>query len=106
MAKRLSAISIEKVRPHPTKRREIPDAGKPGLFLVVQPSGKKSWAVRYRRRGDGKPRKLTLDGFVSLASAHKLAQAALDKVAEGGDPASEKQAARVTAPSTPNNFAV
>jgi integrase len=94
MAKRLTEISISKAKPHPTKRLEIPDAGKPGLYLVVQPSGHKGWAVRYRRRSDGKTRKLALDGFVSLATAHKLAQEALDKVAEGQDPAAEKRASK------------
>jgi integrase len=94
MAKKLTDISIAKIKPHPTKRLEIPDAGKPGLYLVLQPTGKKSWAVRYRRQSDGKPRKLTFTGFPSLAMAHKLAQEALDKIANGGDPANEKRAAR------------
>ncbi|MGB6768573.1 MAG: Arm DNA-binding domain-containing protein, partial [Methyloceanibacter sp.] len=73
MAKKLTQISVDKLG-KPGRRVEIPDAGKPGLYLVVSPTGRKSWAVRYRRRADGKPRKLTLDGFVSLAIAHKLAQ--------------------------------
>jgi hypothetical protein len=94
MAKKLTSISIEKIKPHPKRRREIADAGKPGLYLVVQPSGKKSWAVRYRRLSDGKPRKLTIDGSPSLGIARKLAQAALDKVADGRDPAAEKKAAK------------
>lgn len=68
-----------------------PDAGKPGLVLVVQPSGKMSWVIFYRRLSDRKQRKLTLDGFPSLATAHKLAQTALDGVAEGKDPAGEKK---------------
>jgi integrase len=88
MAKRLTQISVENAKPDRTKRVEIPDAGKPGLYLVIQPSGKKSWAVRYRI--DGKPRKLTLKGLPSLAVAHTLAQQALDKVAQGSDPASER----------------
>jgi integrase len=96
MAKKLTDISIAKFKPHPAKRREVPDAGKPGLYLVIQPTGKKSWAVRYRRLNDGRPRKLTLHGFPSLATAHKLAQAALDRAAEGGDPAAEKRAAKRT----------
>jgi len=88
MAKKLTDISIKKIRPDPAKRLEIPDAGKPGLYLVIQPSGKKSWAVRYRF--NGKPRKLTLrGGFHSLAAAHELAQEALGKVAKGRDPAAE-----------------
>ena len=98
MAKKLTARSIEQAKRDPTKRIEIPDAGKPGLYLVVQPSGKKSWAVRYRRRSDGKPRKVTLEGFPSLAVAHKLAQTELDKAAEGRDPAAEKKATKKTLP--------
>jgi hypothetical protein len=39
-------------------RREIPDPGCSGLYVIVQPSGKKSFAVRYR--ANGTPRKLTL----------------------------------------------
>jgi hypothetical protein len=91
MARRLTQIGIDKMKPHPTKRLEIPDAGKPGLYLVIQPkpSGKKSWAVRYRHRGQ--PRKLTLGGFPSLREAHRLAQVELDKIADGRDPAAEKK---------------
>ena len=90
MAKKLTALKVEQARANPHKRIEIPDAGKPGLYLVIQPSKKKSWAVRYRFRGQAK--KLTLDGFPSLGTARKLAQDALDAVAEGSDPAAEKRA--------------
>lgn len=48
MAKALTAVAVKKHRPG-KKRREIPDGGCPGLHLVVQPSGAKSWALRYRR---------------------------------------------------------
>jgi hypothetical protein len=102
MAKRLTPIAVEKAKPHPKKRLEIPDAGKPGLYLVIQPSGRKSWAVRYRHRG--RPRKLTLDGFPSLATARKLAQAALDRTAEGFDPAAEKRTARQTLASSESDL--
>lgn len=88
MTKVLTTAAIEKLKADPNKRREIPDGRLPGLYLVIQPSGRKSWAVRYRY-GD-KPRKLTLDGFPSLGMAHKLAQEALDTVAQGGDPAAAK----------------
>src|SRR3546814_17143152 len=57
MAKNLTTKDVENVKPG-TARKEIPDALLPGLYLVVQPSGAKSWAVRYRH--GGKPRKLTL----------------------------------------------
>ena len=92
MAKKLTARKVEQTRPNPSKRREIPDGGKPGLYLVIQPSGRKSWAVRYRL--NGQPRKLTLDGFPQLATARRLAQDALDMVSEGKDPAAEKQASK------------
>lgn len=93
---RLTAFKVENIKPDPNKRLEIPDAGKPGLYLVVQTNGRKSWAVRYRRLSDRRPCKLTLEGFPSLATAHKLAQDALDKVAQGEDPAAAKQVAKRT----------
>ena len=88
MAKALTAKSIENVKPG-TTRREIPDGR--GLYLVVQPSGVKSWAVRYR--SGGKPRKLTLGTFpaVSLAQARTQAAVAIETVAKGADPAAEKR---------------
>lgn len=87
MAARLTDISVKNARPGST-RREIPDGGCKGLYLVIQPSGKRSWAVRYRHKG--KPRKLTLDGFPPLATARKLAMAAMENPEH--DPAAEKRA--------------
>lgn len=97
MAIRLSVAAIERLKPDPAKRLEIADASKPGLYLVIQPNGRKSWAVRYRI--DRQSRKLTLEGFPSLATARKLAQDALDLVASTKDPARLKKAAR-NAPSS------
>ncbi len=56
----LNAQTVNAIKPGPA-RREIADAVVPGLYLVVQPSGQKSWAVRYRFAG--KPCKLTLGSF-------------------------------------------
>jgi integrase len=92
MAKRLTARKVEQARANPHKRLEVADDGQRGLHLVIQPSGRKSWAVRYRFKGE--PRKLTLEGFPSLATARKLAQVALDQVGEGIDPAAAKQTAK------------
>lgn len=91
----LTARAVELAKPDPGKRREVPDAALPGLYLVVQPAGGKSWAVRYRAAG--KPRKLTLGLYprLGLADAREAARPALRAVAEGRDPAGEKQAARV-----------
>ncbi|BAQ44264.1 MULTISPECIES: Arm DNA-binding domain-containing protein [Methylobacterium] len=43
-----TARSVELAKPDPAKRLELPDAALPGFYLVIQPSGAKSWAVRYR----------------------------------------------------------
>ena len=74
-------------------RVEIADAVLPGLYLIVQPTGVKSWAVRYRvgRRS----RKLTLPGrypVLSLAKAREAARRALESVTDGEDPAAAKSA--------------
>ena len=89
----LTDIAIKKL-PVPTKRKEIPDGRVTGLYLVLQPSGARSWALRYRTAG--KPTKLTIGGFppIDLASARRLAQRALGDIAEGKDPAAAKQASR------------
>jgi integrase len=74
-------------------RVEIPDVVVPGLYLIVQSTGVKSWAVRYRV-GD-RTRKLTLPGrypVLSLAKARDAARTALGSVSEGADPAAVKQA--------------
>src|SRR4051812_5856976 len=75
-------------------RREIPDGALPGFYLVVQPSGAKSWAVRYR--AGSTPRKLTLGPYprLSLVEARQSARAALRSVSEGRDPAAEKTAGK------------
>jgi integrase len=91
---RLTAIAVENIKPGP-RRREIPDSGCQGLYLVVQPSGRKSWAVRYRFQGT--PRKLTLDGALTLASARKAATDALHVLERGHDPAAAKKSAKVRA---------
>lgn len=64
MAKKLTVAMIEKIKPT-EERQEIPDAGSEGLRLLVHPSGKKSWVMRYRAP-DGTHAKLTL-GPVDLS---------------------------------------
>jgi integrase len=72
------------------KRKEIPDAGCPGMYLVIQPSGAKSYAVRYRRPSDKSPAKLTIGSAakLTLADARAAATAAKQKVTHGIDPCS------------------
>jgi integrase len=89
MAKALTARTIETVKPGKA-RKEIPDARMPGLYLVLQPSGTRSWAVRYR--SGGRPRKHTLGSYpaIDLKTARDLASKALRAAAEGRDPGREK----------------
>jgi integrase len=58
LVKELTAAAIENYRPGPERRR-IRDAKARSLFLVIEPSGHKSFQMRFRRP-DGKPAKLTL----------------------------------------------
>ena len=94
MTKALTAKAVEKMRPDPDRRLEIPDGLLPGLYLVVQPSGAKSWAVRFR--ANGKTAKVTLGRFpaIELAKARELARDQFSAVAKGRDPAAEKRAAK------------
>ena len=91
MAKALTVQSVERFKPDPGKRLEVADGLLPGLYFVLQPSGVRSWAVRYRHAG--KPRKLTLGPYpvLDLGAARTRAREALQVVALGRDPASEKQ---------------
>src|SRR5258706_10626655 len=93
MTKALTTKSVENEKPG-TDRKEIPDGLLVGLYFVVQPSGAKSFAVRYRHSGQS--RKLTLGRYpaIDLAAARELGGKALRAAAEGKDPASEKREAR------------
>ena len=83
MPRALTDIAIRNLRPEP-KRREIPDPGARGLYVIVQPSGVKSFAVRYRYAGVS--RKVTLQSGISLAAARKATADALYELERGHDP--------------------
>jgi integrase len=103
MAKALTTKAVENAKPD-GNRREIPDGLLTGLYLVVQPTGAKSWAVRYRH--GGKPRKLTLGAYpaIELGDAREAAKEALQAVAKGKDPATQKKADREEARAGRNLF--
>ncbi|WP_068111260.1 tyrosine-type recombinase/integrase [Tropicimonas marinistellae] len=94
MARALTAKAVEAAKPDQEKRREIPDPALSGLYLVVQPSGAKSWALRYRYAG--KPRKLTLGKWplMGVAEARAAASDAIDAVEHGRDPSADKRATK------------
>src|SRR2546425_8584548 len=93
---RLTPKTIEHLKPR-DHRVEIPDAGAVGLYLVLQSSGARSWATRFRF--DGRPVKLTIGPWpaVSLHDARVAAAQAREQVAKGIDPAAARKAAKVEA---------
>jgi integrase len=108
MAKILTAPSIANLKPTAT-RRIIKDGGSQSLYLVVQPSGHKSWLMRFRRP-DGKIGKMVLgsvdvtgkefDGKpvvgmpLTLSAARQLATQVLRDRALGVDPVADHKAAK------------
>jgi integrase len=81
----LTDAAVRRKKPDQSKRLEIHDGH--GLYLVIQSTGAKSWAYRYRV--GGKSRKLTLGTFpaIDVAKARNLCSAAAVKTKAGGDPA-------------------
>jgi integrase len=99
-AKLLTARSVATAPPKRTSdgkvaRAEYADAACPGLYLIVQPGGGRSWALRYRRP-DGKNAKLTLgnasEAGLSLAAARHAASAARLRLEQGNDPSPRRLA--------------
>ena len=88
---KLNAVKVETIKVS-DKRQEIPDALCVGLYLVVQPTGRKSWQIRYR--ASGVHRRMALGPYpqISLAEARDKARDAQRKTFEGGDPVAEAKA--------------
>ena len=95
--KRLTDQAVARIKPPKAGKIELPDGLIPGMQLRVTDRGIKTFALRYRRIVDGKPRRLTLGTYpaLSLAEARKKSKSALQKIEEGGDPFQEKQSARM-----------
>ena|SRR5688572_9497839 len=91
---KLTARTVQSLKPTPGKRAEHFDHQVPGLALRVTPTGAKSWTVLYRHRG--RLRRLTLGTLdvLGLAKARERARSALADARDGGDPAAEKQHAK------------
>jgi integrase len=94
--KGLTDFQVKNAKPKPFGY-EISDGGQRGLRLAVQPSGAKSWVVRYRHPVTGKSRKLTLQSGLGLAEARLLAGKAMFQVAQGIDPIDAKREAKQVA---------
>lgn len=102
MAKALTGQALTKFKPDPNKRLEIPDGILSGLYFIIQPTGRKSWAVRYRHHC--KPRKMSLGNYLAgndvakagaeLSRIRGEAADLLERVRQGDDPAETKQIAK------------
>jgi len=126
LTKALTAAAVRLARPS-DERIEISDGACPGLNLIIQPSGAKSWALRFRRP-DGRPAKLTLGsvfdndtkaepntaptigGYLTLAAARRLVGELRHEIAQGRDPAAahltdKRRRVQVAAEKAANNFA-
>lgn len=92
--KTLTDAALRKMVPDPSRRIETPVLGIRGLYIIIQPTGVKSFAIRYRY--GGRSRKLTLGRYprLSLAEARKQALDALDLVDQGHDPGAARQASK------------
>ncbi len=104
--KTLTSAAVEKLRPGAV-RREVRDGGAAGLYLVIQTSGAKSWALRFRKP-NGASAKLTLGPLdlsrkeavgdpvigdpLTLAAARRLAAEVGRARARGRDVASDFRA--------------
>lgn len=95
-AKRLTEKGVQNLRPGNT-RVEHPDTVVPGLRLVVQPSGRKSWAIRGRLHG--KTLKYTFATYPAVllgsidqdGTARHTAQQAANAIERGQDPREIRQ---------------
>jgi Arm DNA-binding domain len=88
--KALTAMAVAAAKPRP-KRYEIPDGGVLGLYLVVQPTGAKSWARRAWR--NSKSVKYTLGSAAELTLGEARTRAAeIGRLLEQGiDPAAHQR---------------
>lgn len=77
------------------KPYKLPDGE--GLFLFVTPAGAKSWRFKYRLAGKEKLLVIGPYPAVSLVEARRRRKAAKERIDEGGDPAIEKQKAKLAA---------
>ena len=92
--RKLTDLFVERAKPPTRGRIEYFDASFPGLALRITVSGGKSWCAFYRFHG--RLRRFTLGAYPAIkpAQARREAQAALERVRQGVDPAEEKRARR------------
>ena len=107
MRMKLTAKTVENLKPDPNRRVTISDMNLPGFGLRISQKRKISWFIIYRA-ASGKQRRMTLGTYprLSLAEAREAARRALGKTELGFDPQEEKQARRRQTPKTFNDLKV
>jgi len=94
----LTDLTLRKMKPPKAGRRDVWDSKTTGLVFRVTATGSRSWSVCYRVLGQ--QRRLTLGAYrpdesaedgLTLGQARTRARAVLRDVADGRDPAREKQ---------------
>lgn len=97
---RLTQHQCNTTPPNASGHRLLSDGN--GLYLRIQPGGTRSWLFRYFM--DGKARAMSLGragaGLLTLTDARALAAQHRKAIADGGNPAVERTAARTAAPAT------
>ena len=90
MPEPLTDLTLRKVLPRGSSRREIWDTKVPGFGVRVSPSRSKSFVLVYRHKG--RPRRMTLGKYpiMGLAKARDWAIQALRDAKDGVDPQTEK----------------
>lgn len=107
MKRNLTNAFVRSVKATDGKRFEVGDEKVGGLILRVTPAGHKSWSFLYRRKSDGKRRRVTIGKYpaITLEQARygregrdgNHIDGALDyqrQVSDGGDPAGNVTARR------------
>jgi len=100
---KLTALNVGNWKPS-IARQEVLD--RDGLYFIVQPSGVKSWALRYRRKNDGKAVKHTIGSYpmLSLKDARSEATRLRAEIERGADPHGDKLVARRRAAEVDDSF--
>src|SRR5262245_60235777 len=100
---KLTSLNVETWKPS-AARQEVLD--RDGLYFIVQPSGVKSWALRYRRKSDGKAVKHTIGSYpmLSLKDARSAATALRAEIERGADPHGDKIVTRRRAAEVDDSF--
>jgi len=92
---RLTDEQVRKLAPK-AQRYEVKDGGAIGLAVVVQPSGVRSWFLRYGAKQERRVR-IGDAGSMSVDRARREARKLRVEIDGGGDPATERRQAKVEA---------